>query len=76
MNYKIYAEGEEIGDFDTMEEIVDWLRKERDLSIEDERVDMERYPEFYEEGYDPEVGVNEYMRDVYQIMQTIPFPEL
>lgn len=77
MKYEIYCEGENIVGYETLEEVTKYLRSEYNQRVEDERYDMERYPEFYgDANYDPAEGVLEYMQDVYQVCEVIPLPKL
>ena len=76
MKYEIYCEGENVVGYETLEEVVKFLRAEYNQRVEDELADKERYPDFYDADYDPVESVREYMRDVYQVCEVIPFPEL
>lgn len=77
MSYIIQNEDGEIQDeAETIEEIAEELRKIRADMVAYNREDYERYPQFYAEPFDPEEGLDEYMRDVYTIYLEVPFPEL
>lgn len=74
--YELYYEDELIASRDTMEGIVEYLKELKLDAIEDNRTDMARFPEYYEDNSNPEDGVEEYMRDVYSVKLVMEFPTL
>ena len=65
--YTMYQDGENIGTFETSEDVSVEVAQLRKDYVNNELRDMAIYPQYYAEGYEPGANFNEYFRDVYEV---------
>jgi hypothetical protein len=73
--FKLFYEGEESLEAETMDEILAELREIKQDFITDCLNERQDFPEMYvDDPFDPDAAFKDYLDDIYELVRVVPIP--